>query len=375
MPGTEPTIAAEEARLLFDIARASAEHAGAADRVSRALSSRNPGLEDLAALLSPAAAPFLEHMAQKAQRLTRKHFGRVIELYIPLYISNYCSSGCDYCGFASDRKVERRRLSLTEIETELAALAALGFDEILLLTGERHRPEDFAYLRDAVNLCKRFINRVTVETFPMETDEYRRLVDTGLFGLTIYQETYDRGLYDRVHRWGPKKDYDHRLLTAERALSAGVRAVGLGALLGLGEPRNDLLMLAAHLRGLYARHWDAYYSVSFPRLRPEAGGFQGTVHVTDRELVQFVYAFRIAFPKFHLVLSTREPSLMRDNLAGVGISKMSVGSRTTVGGYQRNYGDARQFDIADDRSRDDFCAALRDRGLMGVYKNWDTALI
>jgi 2-iminoacetate synthase len=372
---SEASIGVERTRALVDISQGDPGQRQAEERAARALAAPDPDLEDLAALLSPAAAPLLESMAQKAQGLTRKHFGRVIELYIPLYISNYCSSGCDYCGFASDREVERRRLSLPEIETELGALAGQGFDEILLLTGERHRPEDFAYLLDAAKLCKRYINRVTVEAFPMEIDEYRQLVEAGLFGVTIYQETYDRALYDRVHRWGPKKSYGHRLDTPERALKAGVRGAGLGALLGLGEVRYDLLMLAAHLKHLYRRYWEAHYSVSFPRLRPEAGGFQGTLRVSDRELAQFIFAFRIAFPKFHLVLSTREPSYMRDNLAGVGVSKMSVGSRTTVGGYRHQYGDSRQFEIADGRSRQEFCEALSRRGLMGVYKNWDTALI
>ncbi len=342
--------------------------------LARALSTPSVGLEEMAVLLSPAASPFLEQMAQRALELTSKHFGKVIELYVPLYISNYCTSGCAYCGFASDREVPRARLKLDEVEKEAAALAREGFDEVLLLTGERADTEDFSYLLSAVQLCRGYFNRVTVESFPMETEEYRTLVDAGLFGITIYQETYDRAVYDRVHRWGPKKDYDYRLATAERALSAGTRGAGLGALLGLGRARQDLLALAAHLKHLYQRFWDAHLSISFPRLRPEAGGFRGACEVSDRELAQFIFAFRIAFPKIHLVLSTRESRAMRDNLAGVGISKMSVGSKTTVGGYHDAYGDACQFEIADTRSRQEFCRALAGRGLMGVYKNWDRAL-
>jgi 2-iminoacetate synthase len=371
----EPLLEPERAGVLLEIVRGKTGDRRTERRVERALCAAAPGLEELAALLSPAAAGYLEQMARKARLLTRKQFGRTIELYIPLYISNLCCGGCDYCGFASDRPVERRRLSPAEIEREISELARQGFDEVLLLTGERSGEEDFAYLGDAVRLCRRYITRVTVEAFPMETAEYARLVEDGLFGITIYQETYDRQLYRKVHRWGPKRDYDSRLDTPERALAAGARSAGLGVLLGLGEARDDLLHLAAHVGRLYRDHWQAFLSVSFPRLRPEAGGRRAARPVSDRELAQFVFAFRIAFPRIHLVLSTRESSLMRDNLAGVGISKMSVGSRTTVGGYERPYGDARQFELADERTREQFCRALGERGLMGVYKNWDTAFI
>ncbi len=370
-----PLIEPQRVEALLRIARGRAGGREAEQRVESALGARPFGLQQLAALLSPAADGYLEQMAQKARALTRKHFGRTIELYIPLYISNECSGGCDYCGFAADREVERRRLSLAEIEREIAALARQGFDEVLLLTGERAGQADLAYLQDAVSLCRTYVTRVTVEAFPMETEEYARLVRAGLFGITIYQETYDRELYGRVHRWGPKRDYDFRLDTPERALLAGARGVGLGALLGLGEADRDLLHLAAHLEHLYHRYWQAYLSVSFPRLRPEAGGRGAARPVGDRALARYIFAFRIAFPKIHLVLSTREPVLMRDNLAGVGISKMSVGSRTTVGGYEHQYGNARQFELADERTREQFCRALAERGLVGVYKNWDTAFI
>ena len=370
-----PLIEPKREEALLRIASGQAGDREAEQRVERALGARPLGLGELAALLSPAADAYLEQMAQKARALTRKHFGRTIELYIPLYISNECSSGCDYCGFAADRKVQRRRLSLAEIEREIAVLARQGFDEVLLLTGERAGEADLIFLEDAVRLCRAYVTRVTVEAFPLQTEEYARLVRAGLFGITIYQETYDRELYRQVHRWGPKRDYDFRLHTPERALRAGVRGVGLGALLGLGEADRDLLRVAAHLDQLYRRYWQAYLSVSFPRLRPEAGGRVAARPVGDRELVRYIFAFRIALPKIHLVLSTRESVLMRDNLAGVGISKMSVGSHTTVGGYEHQYGDARQFELADERTCEQFCQTLAERGLVGVYKNWDTAFI
>jgi 2-iminoacetate synthase len=369
-----PLIEVETSRAFVEIAQGRAGDSTMERRITKALTVRKPGLEDLAALISPAAAPFLERMAQMARTLTRKHFGKVIELYIPLYLSNYCVNGCSYCGFASDRPIERKRLSFDEIREEAIALAQEGFDEILLLTGERSSDEDVEYLLEAIKLCKKCFNRITIEAFPMGQGEYRSLVEAGLFGVTIYQETYQKELYNEVHRWGKKQDYFYRLNTPERALQAGVRSIGLGALLGLGEARRDLIALATHLHSLYMRYPEAYFSVSFPRLRPEVGGFLTPHEVTDREQAQFIYAFRIVFPKFHLVLSTREPSVIRDNLAGVGISKMSVGSKTTVGGYHERVGDACQFEIADERSREAFCAALAERGLMGVYKNWDRAL-
>ncbi len=370
-----PLIETSRSEALFEIAQGQTADPSMAKRVARALSVRNPDLEDLAALISPAASPFLEQMARRAQTLTRKHFGKIIELFIPLYLSNYCVNGCSYCGFASDRPIERRRLTLEEIEKEALVLAQEGYDEILLLTGERCSSEDFAYLIEAIGLCRRYFNRVTLEAFPMEREEYQTLVAAGLFGITVYQETYQKALYERVHRWGKKQDYRYRLNTPERALRAGARAVGMGALLGLGEPRTDLIYLAAHVRSLYRRYWDAHFSISFPRLRPEVGGFSSPHAITDREQAQFIYAFRVVFPKFHLVLSTRESAAIRDNLAGVGISKMSVGSKTSVGGYYLDKNNACQFEIADHRSREAFCAALAERGLMGVYKNWDRALL
>jgi 2-iminoacetate synthase len=370
-----PLIEIGKSEALFEIAQGQASDPSMAKRVARALGVRKPDLEDLAALISPAATPFLEQMARQARTLTRKHFGKVIELYIPLYLSNYCVNGCIYCGFASDRQIERRRLTIDEIEKEALVLAQEGYDEILLLTGERCGSEDLAYLIEAIKLCRRYFNRVTVEAFPMEREEYQTLVDAGLFGVTVYQETYHKKLYESVHRWGKKQDYLYRFGTPERALQAGARGVGLGALLGLGEPRRDLICLAAHVRSLYHHYWDAHFSISFPRLRPEVGGFSSPHAITDREQAQFIYAFRILFPKFHLVLSTRESVAIRDNLAGVGISKMSVGSKTTVGGYHLAQNDACQFEIADHRSREAFCAALAERGLMGVYKNWDRALL
>ena len=319
-------------------------------------------------------AQHLEQLAQRAQQITRQHFGRVITLYAPLYLSNYCSGGCAYCGFAADRHQPRHRLETPELMAELAALKAMGFEQILLLTGERTPQADFDYLHASVQTAARVFHEITVEAFPMTVEEYRRLADAGCTGVTLYQETYDPVAYARWHRWGPKRDFAARCEAPSRALEAGMRTVGMGALLGLADPVGEALALYRHVRDLQTRYWRAGLSVSFPRLRPESGGFQPPHAVSDRQLAQLIFAFRICLPDTSLVLSTREPPALRDGLAGVGINRMSVASRTTVGGYREAASEtARQFAVSDERDIATFCAALRQRGLDPVFKNWDAA--
>ena len=341
--------------------------------VAAALATEEPDETTFVTLARAEPARWLEAMAQRAQALTRRQFGRTIQLYAPLYLSNYCSGGCAYCGFAADRSQVRHRLEPDEIARELAALKGLGFEQVLLLTGERTPHADFAYLRDGVRAAARLFHEVTVEAFPMAADEYRALAEAGCTGVTIYQETYDPEAYERFHRWGPKRDYAARLEAPSRALAGGVASVGLGALLGLADPLADALALFRHVRALQQRFWRAAFSVSFPRLRPEAGGFQAPYPVTDRWLAQLIFAFRICLPETTLVLSTREAPAFRDGLAGVGINRMSAGSRTTVGGYDGRAEDEGQFAVSDGRDVTAFCAMLRGRGLDPVFKNWDAA--
>ena len=342
--------------------------------VLSALACDAPDEATFAALLRADPARHLEAMAQVAQQRTRQHFGRAITLYAPLYLSNYCSGGCAYCGFAADRRQSRRRLEAPELVDELTALKAMGFEQILLLTGERTPQADFTYLLASVRTAAGVFHEVTVEAFPMPEDEYRQLAEAGCTGVTLYQETYDPVAYAQWHRWGPKRDYAARLEAPAAALAAGMRTIGLGALLGLADPVDEALALYRHVRDLQTRFWRAGVSVSFPRLRPEAGGFQPPYLVSDTLLAQIIFAFRICLPETPLVLSTRESSALRDGLAGVGINRMSVASRTTVGGYANAPADAsRQFAIPDERDIITFCAALRQRGLDPVFKNWDAA--
>jgi 2-iminoacetate synthase len=216
------------------------------------------------------------------------------------------------------------------------------------------------------------MSSVSVESFAMTADEYRQLCEAGCTGMTLYQETYDRAAYDRLHRWGPKRDFDARLDAPARALAAGLRSVGLGALLGLADPIADMIALYQHAVHLRRRFWRGGVMLSFPRLRPQRGDFRPEHVVSDRQLARFIFAFRVALPDVPLVLSTRESPAFRDGMAGVGISRMSVASRTTVGGYHGGAASTGgQFEVSDDRDAPTFCAALRAKGMEPVFKNWD----
>jgi 2-iminoacetate synthase len=358
-----------------------------ASEVQRAIVAESPDEATLAALLSPAATDFLEPMAAKAQALTRRHFGRTVQLYVPLYLSSWCSGGCAYCGFASDRGADRHALEFDAVEKELSAIKAMGFEEVLLLTGERSPKANLDYLRECVRLAAQKFHNVAIEVFPMAEEEYLSLAEAGCTGVTLYQETYHPETYDRMHRWGPKKDFFQRLEAPSRALSGGLRFAGLGALLGLADPRYDMLALYRHVRHLQKTHWQSGLTVSFPRIRNEAGGFIPPHPVDEKMLAQIIFAFRICLPDVPLVLSTREGAAFRDGMAGLGISKMSIASKTTVGGYGTGgsrstatgggvkaappKADERQFDVSDDRGLDEFCAMLRAKQLEPVFKNWD----
>lgn len=346
------------------------------DLVKEAICAEKPDVKDFKAMLSPAGDEMLEEMAQKAQVLTRRHFGRTISLYVPLYLSNYCTGGCAYCGFALDREQSRSRLGREKLIAECRAIKKMGFEDVLLLTGDRCKGDDFEYLQSCVEICARYFHNVTVESFAMTATEYARLEKAGCGGITIYQETYDRALYRVLHKRGEKSNYDWRLEAPERALAAGLRTVGLGVLLGLAEPVSDLVYLFRHVERLRKKYWQAGVLVSFPRVRPQFGGYQAPNPVSDRFLARAIFAFRICFPDTPLVLSTREGPSFRDNVAGVGISRMSIASRTSVGGYSAHSTvfPGRQFDVGDTRGVAAFCRALRRKGLEPVFKNWDAAL-
>ncbi len=340
--------------------------------VETALAATTVDEAQMAALLSPAALPWLETMAQRARGLTQRHFGRTIHLYAPLYLSSFCNSGCVYCGFSARHNVPRHKLDLRQTDAELAALKANGIEEVLLLTGERTRLADIDYVCAHTERASQRMHQVTAEVFPMEIAEYQRLAACGCVGISLYQETYDPVAYARYHLFGKKRDYQSRVEGPARALAGGLRTVGLGALLGLALPAFDMLALFRHARWLQKQFWQAGLSLSFPRIQPQTGDFMAPYAVSDRELAQIIFAFRIAFPTFPLVLSTRECAAFRDGMAGLGISKMSVASKTTVGGYSVASSTATaQFSTSDDRDGVTFCAALRERGFEPIFKDWD----
>lgn len=370
--------------------------------VGEALRKPQLTLNDFAGLISPIAGDLLEALAQRSQLLTRQRFGKVVRLFAPLYLSNECINNCRYCGFSRDNSILRVTLSLDEVQREARALREQGFRNLLLVAGEHPKYVSNSYLGDCVRLLHRDWPSVNLEVGPMGTDDYRLLVQAGAEGLVVYQETYDRAVYHDMHTAGPKRNFDWRLETPERAYAAGFRRLGLGALFGLADWRREALCVAAHAEYLLKHCWKAQITISLPRLRPCAGEFQPLTHMADRELAQLVCAFRLMFPDVGLVLSTREPAKLRDGLIPLGITLISAGSHTEPGGYtgagrEKTHHTVRgrivdtvgasewaanghatnatgQFEIADQRSPEEVAGLLRRLGYEPVWKDWDTAL-
>ena len=369
--------------------------------VQKVLRKSGPSLNDFSCLISPAAAGHLEDLGRRARERTQQRFGKVIRLFAPLYLSNECINNCKYCGFSRDNPILRVTLTVEEMLREAEALLAQGFRNVLLVSGEHPKFVSNSYLADCVRALHAVVPSISLEVGPMETLDYTPLVDAGAEGLVVYQETYDRIVYDEMHTAGPKKDFNWRLETPERAYAAGFRRLGIGALYGLADWRYEAICLAAHAQYLLRRCWKANLTISLPRLRPCAGEFQPITHLSDREMVQLVCAFRLTFPDVGLVLSTRESPRLRDGLMPLGITLMSAGSHTEPGGYtgagkeklhhtehgriielgasewaQAN-GSPRateQFNIADTRSPEDVANRIRGLGYEPVWKDWDAAL-
>lgn len=384
---------------LPSLVKRSVEASSAAVRES--LVKLSPTLTDFGQLISPAGADFLETLGRRSRQITQQRFGKVIRLFAPLYLSNECINNCKYCGFSRDNPILRVTLGVDEVLREARALAQAGFRNVLLVAGEHPKFVSNHYLRDCVAALHAEIPSVSLEVGPMETADYRPLVAAGADGLVVYQETYDRAVYSDMHTSGPKRDFDWRLETPERAYAAGFRRIGIGALYGLADWRYEALCVAAHAEYLLRNCWKAYLTISLPRLRPCAGEFEPLTHVSDRELVQLVCALRIMFPDVGLVLSTREPAKLRDGLIPLGITLMSAGSHTEPGGYTgagkehlhqtvrgrivqagssewATHGNGRnatgQFDIADQRSAGEVAEHIRRLGYEPVWKDWDAAL-
>jgi 2-iminoacetate synthase len=336
--------------------------------VTRALAA--PSLAGLPALLSPAAAPRLEELAQRAREMTLQRFGRAVRLFAPLYVSNACLSSCTYCGFAKGLDVARKTLSLDEVETEARALVGRGFRHLLLVAGEHRIDVSADYLVAVVERLRPFVPSLSVETQTWSDDTYARLVAAGLEGVVHYQETYDRPRYAETHVAGWKRDYDRRLSSTERAAESGVRRLGIGALLGLAADwRADVLAVAEHAVWLQREYWRTEVTVALPRIKPSASGFQPLVPVSDAEYVQALAALRLVAPEAGIVLSTREPAALRDGLVRIAVTSMSAGSSTEPGGYSTPGEAQEQFAISDERSPAQVAAMLQAAGYEPVWKD------
>jgi len=346
------------------------------EAVDAALAREERTLADLFALLSPLARPHLEAIALEARRLTRWHFGRTIQLYAPIYISNVCAADCPYCGFGARSGSALKRVTLTpgQIRAECEALSGQGFENVLLLTGEAPRVATVERIADAVRIAREYFASVSVEVYAMAREEYQVLFDGGLEGVTMYMETYDPENYARLHRVGQKQDYDFRLNALERAGRAGARKLGLGALLGLFDWRAEAAWMAIHARYLQKHCWQSAVSVSFPRLRHVPERFTIPAAVSDADLVQLMLALRLALPEVGFALSTRETAAVRDRLIPLGITMMSAGSSTRPGGYTSCRGDTTaQFETEDRRSPVEVVQAIIKAGYDPVWKDFDRA--
>ncbi len=340
--------------------------------VRRALAAA-PGrlsLDDLAALLSPAAAPFLEELARRSHQLTVERFGRTMQLYAPMYLTNVCANVCTYCGFSAQNAIRRKALNDDEILAEARALKELGFDHVLLVTGESAR-YGRDYLAHALRLLRPHFSGLSIEVQPLSEADYAALAADGLSAVLVYQETYDPATYARHHLSGPKADMTHRLETPDRLGRAGVKKIGLGALYGLADWRAEAWMLGLHLHHMERTYWRTRYSLSFPRLRPHEGHDIAVTPFDERELVQAVCAFRLFSPEVELSLSTRERPAFRDHAFRLGFTSMSAGSRTNPGGYASAPDSLEQFEISDDRSPAEIAQLLRAQNYEPVWKDWD----
>lgn len=365
---------------------------------AHSLSTSQRSLEGFAQLISPACADELEQLAHQSKTLTQQRFGRAIRLFAPLYLSNECINNCAYCGFSRDNPILRVTLSPDEVRTEAEALTQQGFRNVLLVAGEHPKFVSNGYVESCIRMLHDSIPSISLELGPLDTMDYQPLVAAGAEGLVVYQETYDRNAYRIHHTAGPKKDFDWRLATPERAYAAGFRRLGIGALFGLSDWRTEAIALAAHAEWLLKHCWKAQLTISLPRLRPCAGSFDPIDPISDRDLTQLICALRLFLPDVGIVLSTREPATLRNGLIPLGITLMSAGSHTEPGGYtgagtdklhltdrgkmipltesssEWAQGATGQFDIADERSPKAVAQQLTHLGYEPVWKDWDSAL-
>ncbi|WP_444441986.1 2-iminoacetate synthase ThiH [Pseudoruminococcus massiliensis] len=339
--------------------------------VQNALNKDRIDFYDYAALLSPAALPFLEKMAKKAQLCTRKQFGNTIALFTPIYIANYCENQCVYCGFNCKNKIHRAKLNMEEIEKEYQAIAATGLKEILILTGESRSMSGIEYIGEAVELAKKYFSLIGLEIYPVEVDEYKYLHEKGADFVTVFQETYNTETYKKVHLAGQKSIFPYRINAQERAILGGMRGVGFGALLGLDDFRHDAFCVGVHATLIQRKYPHAEIAVSVPRLRPYINGEETNPRdVHEKELLQIMCAYRLLMPFASITISTRERSDFRNNAVNICATKISAGVSVGIGGHSEEEKGDEQFEISDPRSVDEVVDALHQYGLQPSFNDY-----
>lgn len=340
--------------------------------VKRALDKDSLSPEDFAALLSPAAFPFLEQMAQRAQTETRKHFGNSVYLFTPLYIANYCENYCVYCGFNCHNKIHRAKLNYEEIEREMQAIAKSGLEEILILTGESPKMSNVEYIGEACKIAKKYFKVIGLEVYPMDSKDYKYLHECGADFVTVFQETYNSDKYSTLHLGGRKRIFPYRFNAQERALMGGIRGVGFAALLGLDDFRKDAFATGMHAYLIQRKYPHAEIAFSCPRLRPIINNDKiNPKDVHEPQLLQIICAYRIFMPFASITISSRENANFRNNIINIAATKISAGVDVGIGGHgdEKQKGDE-QFEIDDGRTVDEIYKAIKDKGLQPVMSDY-----
>jgi 2-iminoacetate synthase len=335
------------------------------------------GIQDFGTLISPVALEYLETIAKWSQKKTKKRFGNTIQMFVPMYLSNECQNICTYCGFSMNNEIPRKTLSKEEMLREAEVIRSHGYEHILLVTGEANKTVGVPYMKQAIEWLKPYFAQISLEVQPLEQTEYLELMDCGLHTVLVYQETYRRETYQNYHPKGKKSLFDYRLDTPDRLGKAGAHKIGLGCLLGLENWRVDSFFTALHLSYLRQRYWKSKFSISFPRLRPnanESSDFIAQNIISDKELVQLIGAYRLFDENVELSLSTRESPKFRDGVIPLGITSLSAGSKTNPGGYSVDEESLEQFEISDERSPAEMTKVIRSKGYEVVWKDWDGVL-
>lgn len=339
--------------------------------VDRVLRKEKLDLIDFIVLISPAAAPYLEQMALLSQRITQQRFGKAIQLFAPLYLSNECQNICTYCGFSLDNKLKRKTLSNTEIVLEAMVLKEMGVDHVLLVAGEANQTVEINYFLNAIEILQPYFANISIEVQPLSELDYKLLHQAGVYAVLVYQETYHKEVYKVYHPKGKKSNFDFRLETPDRIGKAKIHKMGLGVLLGLEDWRVDSFFNALHIAYLEKEYWQSKFSVSFPRLRPATGIIEPNFIMSDKDLLQLICAYRIWNPNLELSISTRERELFRNHIISLGATTMSAASKTNPGGYTVDPQSLEQFEISDERSMYEFRCVIQNKGYEPVMKDWD----